>query len=226
MRALCLGVLFVIVGPAGAEEGYPSRPVTFIVPYGPGSGNDVIARILANKVSANWRSTVVVVNRPGATGGVALEATAKAAPDGYTIVIGSTSQIINQHLSKMRYDMVTDFTPVTISGSLPFGVAVLGTFLAKTLTELVAVAKARPGKLNYTGTIGSIAQFIGEMLKSAGNVDIVMIPSKLGTDAEADVLAGRVEVKTASSTTGGLRISGSTNSAWFVRALPMFFCYG
>jgi tripartite-type tricarboxylate transporter receptor subunit TctC len=137
---------------------------------------------------------VVVVNRAGATGGIALEATAKAAPDGYTIVIASTSQIINQHLSSMRYDFLRDFAPVSLSGTLPYAVSVLNSFPAKSLKDLVAMARSSPGKLNYTGTIGSIAHFMGEMLKSGGNIDIVMIPNKLAADAEADVLAGRIEI--------------------------------
>jgi tripartite-type tricarboxylate transporter receptor subunit TctC len=175
-------------------QDYPKRPVSYIVPYGPGSGNDVIARIVARKVSDNWGQPVVVVNRPGATGGIGLELTAKAQPDGHTIVIASTSQIINQHLSKVRYDFLRDFTPVSLSGSMPYAVSVLNTFPAKSLKELVALAKAQPGKFNYTGTVGSIAHFMGDMLKSAANIDIVMIPNKLAAEAEADVLGGRIEI--------------------------------
>ena len=181
------------VGDAHAQ-GYPTKPITLIVPYGPGSGNDVIARILANKMSDNWGNSVVVVNRAGATGAIGLEVTAAAPPDGYTIVIASTSQIINQHLSKVRYDFVRDFAPVTLSGTMPYLFAVPNSFPAKSLKELVAIAKSKPGQLNYTATIGSIAHFMGEMLKSASNIDLVMIPNKLAADAEADVISGRVEI--------------------------------
>lgn len=179
---------------AALAQNYPNRPVTFVVPYGPGSGNDVIARILANRMSESWGNPVVVVNRAGATGAVGLESTANAAPDGYTIVIGSTSQMINQHLSKVRYDMVRDFAPVTFVGSLPYTAAVLSPFPAKSMKDLIAMAKANPGKLNYTGTTGSIPHFMGEMLKLADNVDLMRIPHKLIADAEADVVAGRVEI--------------------------------
>ena len=185
---------FSLTASDARAQGYPNKPITFVVPYGPGSGNDVIARILANKLSENWGNPVMVVNRAGATGAVGLETTAKAAPDGYSIVIASTSQMINQHLSKVRYDMVRDFAPVSLSGTLSYSAAVLASFPAKTLNELVAMAKSNPGKLNYTGTIGSIAHFMGEMLKSAGNIDLVMIPNKLIADAEADVVSGRVEI--------------------------------
>ena len=185
---------FGLANGVACAQAFPTKPITYIVPYGPGSGNDVIARVVAQKITENWGHSVVVVNRAGATGGIALEATAKAAPDGYTIVIASTSQIINQHLSSMRYDFLKDFAPVSLSGNLPYAVSVLNTFPAKSLNDLVAMAKSKPGKLNYTGTIGSIAHFMGEMLKSGGNIDIVMIPNKLAADAEADVLAGRIEI--------------------------------
>ena len=177
-----------------AAQGYPKRPIAYVVPYGPGSGNDVIARIVARKVTDNWGQQVVVVNRPGATGGIGLELTANAQPDGHTMVIASTSQIINQHLSKVRYDFLRDFAPVSLSGTMPYAVVVLNTYPAKSLKDLVAMAKANPGKLNYTGTIGSIAHFMGEMLKSSGNVDIVMVPNKLSSESEVDVLSGRIEI--------------------------------
>jgi tripartite-type tricarboxylate transporter receptor subunit TctC len=162
------------------------------VPYGPGSGNDVIARIVAKKIGDNWGYSIVVVNRAGATGGIALELTANAPADAHAIVIASTSQIINQHLSKVRYDFLRDFTPVALSGSLPYAVSVLKSFPVGSVKELVALARAHPGKMNFTGTVGSIAHFMGEMLKSAGGIDIVMIPNKLA--AEADVLAGGIEI--------------------------------
>ena len=191
--ALSIAGFGMAAGDAHAQ-GYPNKPITLIVPYGPGSGNDVIARILANKMSDNWGNSVVVVNRAGATGAIGLEVTAAAPPDGYTIVIASTSQIINQHLSKVRYDFVRDFAPVTLSGTMPYLFAVPNSFPAKSLKELVAIAKSKPGQLNYTATIGSIAHFMGEMLKSASNIDLVMIPNKLAADAEADVISGRVEI--------------------------------
>jgi tripartite-type tricarboxylate transporter receptor subunit TctC len=198
MRA---GLTMVVAGLAGFAvnvdchaQAHPKRPIAYIVPYGPGSGNDVIARIEARKISENWGRQVVVINRPGATGGIGLEMTARAAPDGHTMVIASTSQIINQHISKVRYDFLRDFSHVSLSGTMAYSIVVLNTFPAKSLKELVAIAKARPGKLNYTGTVGSIAHFMGEMLKSAGGIDIVMISNKLAADAEVDVLAGRIEI--------------------------------
>ena len=178
----------------GHAQAYPRKPITFVVPYGPGSGNDVIARILQRKVTDNWGQGVVVVNRPGATGSIALETTAAAPPDGHTIVIGSSSQIVNQHLSKVRYDFARDFVPVTLSGTSAYAVSVIKTFPANSLKELIALAKAHPGKMNYTGTIGSIAHFMGWLIQRDARIDIVMIPSKLAAEAETDVLAGRIEI--------------------------------
>jgi tripartite-type tricarboxylate transporter receptor subunit TctC len=173
---------------------YPSKPVAFVVPFGPGTGNDIIARILAQKVSESWGQPMVVTNRPGATGGIGLEIAAKAAPDGHTIIIASTSLIINQHLSKARPDIVRDFAPVSLAGTLPYVLVVPEALPARSMKELVAMAKARPGKLNYTATIGGLAHFLGEMLKSAGDVDIVLIPTKLSSESEADILSGRTEI--------------------------------
>lgn len=185
--------LVLAAGNASAQS-YPSKPITFLVPYGPGSGNDVIARILSQKVMENWGHLIVVENRPGAAGSIGLEATAKAAPDGYTFVIASTSQIAFQHASKARYDMARDYAAITLPGSVPNTVAVATSSSAKSLKELVAMAKAAPGKLNYAGQIGGVPQFLGEMLKAAGAIDIAMVPYKTSSDAESDVVAGRVEI--------------------------------
>jgi tripartite-type tricarboxylate transporter receptor subunit TctC len=175
-------------------QAYPSKPISFIVPFGPGSGNDVIARIVAQKVGENWGQPVVVDNRPGASGGIAMEITAKAPADGHTIVIASTSHIVNQFVSKVRYDIVKDFAPVSQTGALPYVVAVTQASPVKSMNDLVAAAKSKPGKMNYAAVPGGVPHFMGEMLKSARGLDIVMIPYKSTTDAEIDVIAGRVEI--------------------------------
>ncbi len=184
---------FSLAGNAHAQN-YPTKPITFVAPFGPGSGNDVIARIVAQKVSENWSQPVVVENRPGASGGIGMETTAKARPDGYTVVIASTSHIVNQFVSKTRYDMLKDFAPVSVTGSMPYVVAVTHASPARSMNELVAIAKSRPGKINYAAVPGGVPHFMGEMLKSARGIDIVMIPYKSTTDAEVDVISGRVEI--------------------------------
>ena len=194
MALLLLPTAFSVLTIEARAQGYPAKPVTFIVPFGPGSGNDVIARIVAQKVSENWSQPVVVENRPGASGGIAMEQTAKARPDGYTVVIASTSHIVNQFVSKTRYDVLKDFAPVSVTGSLPYVVAVTQSSPAKSMNELVAIAKSRPGKINYAAVPGGVPHFMGEMLKSARGLDIMMIPYKSTTDAEVDVISGRVEI--------------------------------
>jgi tripartite-type tricarboxylate transporter receptor subunit TctC len=183
----------LVAGDARAQS-YPNKPIIYIAPFGPGSGNDVIARIVAQKVSENWTQPVVVENRPGASGGIGMEVAAKAPPDGHTIVIASTSHILNQFVSKVRYDIVKDFAPVSLTGSLPYVVAVTNSSPVKSMNELIAIAKSSPGKINYAAIIGGVPHFMGEMLKSARGLDIVMIPYKSTTDAEVDVISGRVEI--------------------------------
>jgi tripartite-type tricarboxylate transporter receptor subunit TctC len=164
------------------------------VPYGPGTGNDVIARILSNKVTENSGHAIVVDNRPGAAGAIGTDLAARAAPDGHTIMIASTSQILNAFISKVNYDMLRDFAPVIVPGTLPYVLAVPNASPAKSVKELVAFAKSRPGKVNYAGTFGSVAHFMGEMLKSAGGIDIALITYKSTADAVPDVLANRVDI--------------------------------
>ena len=176
-------------------QSYPNKPITFIVPFGPGTGNDVVARIIAQKVGENGTVQMVVDNRPGASGTIALELTAKSPPNGYTIVIASTSQILAQFVAKVRFDILKDFAPVSVAGSLPYVMAVASSSPIKSVDELVARAKARPGKLSYSGgMVGGVPHFMGVMLLSARNIDMVMVPYKSTTDAQADVFAGRVEV--------------------------------
>jgi tripartite-type tricarboxylate transporter receptor subunit TctC len=185
-----------------AAQGYPNKPISFIVPYGPGTGNDVIARLISQKVGENWGHSMVVENRPGAAGAIATEFTAKAAPDGYTIIIASTSQILNQYITKVRYDVLKDFAPVNVPGVLPYLLAVSPASPAKSIKDLVALAKSQPGKFNYAGTFGSVSHFMGEMLKSAGGVDIALITYKSTSDATTDILANRVQIWFTTMATG------------------------
>jgi tripartite-type tricarboxylate transporter receptor subunit TctC len=175
-------------------QGYPNKPVTIVVPYGPGSGNDVIARIIAQKVGENWSQPMVVDNRPGANGGIGAEIVAKAPPDGYTVLIGSSSTIVNQYVSKdVRYDVAKDFAPVGFSGSLHNVLAVHDALPAKSLKELVALARSRPGQLNYAASSAG-THLMGEVLKSAAGIDFAIIDYKLTTTGAMDVASGRVQI--------------------------------
>jgi tripartite-type tricarboxylate transporter receptor subunit TctC len=192
--ALMLPAALGLAASDATAQAFPSKPISFIVPYGPGTGNDVIARLIAQKASETLSRPMVVENRAGASGAIGTEAAAKAPADGHTLLMASTSQILNQFVSKVRYDMLKDFTPVTAPGSLPYVLAVPEALPAKSVKELVALAKSRPGKVNYAGSYGSLSHFMGEMLKSAGGVDIALIAYKSTPDAVADVLGNRVEI--------------------------------
>jgi tripartite-type tricarboxylate transporter receptor subunit TctC len=185
---------FALAAGDARAQGYPNKPITIVVPYGPGSGNDVIARIIAQKVSESWGNPMVIDNRPGAAGGIGAEMVAKAPPDGYTILIASSSTILNQYVSKeVRYDVVKDFAPVAFSGSLHNVLAVPNSLPAKSLKELVALAKSKPGQLNFAASsVGT--HFMGEVLKSAAGIDFVIVDYKLTTTGLTDVASGRVQI--------------------------------
>ena len=186
--------LSLLTGGLACAQSFPSRPITIIVPYGPGSGNDVIARELAQKLTDIMGTSVVVENKAGATGNIATDYVAQSKPDGYTVLLTSTSGIINQITSNVRTDMPKDFDPVGFAGMLPYVLAVHPSFPANTVAELVALAKKEPGKLNFNGPVGSMSDFLGSMLMSTAGVDLVMVPYKSTSDAQVDVLARRIEL--------------------------------
>lgn len=181
---------------------FPIKPIAFIVPYGPGSGNDLIARVIAQKVGDSMGHALVVENRSGAAGAIGTELTAKAPPDGHTIMIASTSQTINPHVQKVNYDLLKDFAPVIVPATLPYVLAVATASPAKSIKELVALCKANPGKFSYAGTYASASHFMGEMLKSAGQIDISLVSYKSTSDAVADVIANRVGIWFTTTATG------------------------
>src|SRR5688572_15233456 len=118
--ALMLPTAFGLAAGSASAQTFPSKPIAFIVPYGPGTGNDVIARLISQKVSETWSRPMVVENRAGASGAIGTEVAAKAPADGHTLLMASTSQILNPLISKVRYDILKDLTPVTSPGSLPY----------------------------------------------------------------------------------------------------------
>jgi tripartite-type tricarboxylate transporter receptor subunit TctC len=200
--ALIAAVFGLAVGGAMAQS-YPNKPVTFVVPFPPGSGNDVIARIIGEKLTASLGQPVVVENRLGAGGSIAAEMVAKAAPDGHTIFIASTSHAINAHVIKVSYDLIKDFAPVILVGTLPYVLVVPVSVPAKSIKELVALAKSKAGELNYASSgTGSTPHLLGEMLKMAGGVDIVHVPYKGTPQALSDLLGGRVQILFTTMATG------------------------
>lgn len=192
---VCAAVLLGInaVGTAGAQ-GYPVRAVRVIVPFAPGGGTDILTRMIAPRVSEILGQQLVVDNRPGASSQIGTELVARAAPDGYTILHTDTSFSSNPSLySKLPYDPVRDFAPVSVLASAPVVLIVHPSVPVKTLKELIALAKARPGELNFaSGGAGSATHLGVELFKSAARIDLVHIPYKGSGPAAAAVVGGQV----------------------------------
>jgi tripartite-type tricarboxylate transporter receptor subunit TctC len=197
MRSLfrCLAVCLALAATAANAETYPARPITIVVPFAPGSGTDSIARIIGQYLSVALNQSVVIENKVGASGVLAATYVARAAPDGYTLLMATNStHSANPYLFKsLGYDPVKDFAPVARAGSYVFMLVINPDVPAKTLPELIAYAKANPGKLTYASgnTTGIVA---GETLKARGGVDILHIPYKSTPPALNDVIGGRVSM--------------------------------
>lgn len=192
--ALCACFSFAA---AAQADNYPSRSIRIVVPFPPGGATDAAARLVATKMSEKWGQPVVIDNRAGAGGNVGSDIVAKSAPDGYTLVMGVTgSHAINISLySKMPYDPVADFVAISQVAVVPNVVVVHPSVPARTLAELVALAKREPGKLNYASLGNGTAAHLGmELLKSAAGIDITHVPYKGSAPAVTDLLAGQVQV--------------------------------
>jgi tripartite-type tricarboxylate transporter receptor subunit TctC len=176
---------------AQAPQTYPSKPIRIIV----GPGPDSLARLLGQKLTEAWGQPVLVEQRGGGGGTISAEAVAKAAPDGYTLLLATGTHAINPLLYKTAYDIVRDFEPVTLLGSTPFVLAVHPSLPANSVAELIALAKARPGKLNYgSGGNGTPPHLAAELFKSMAGIDIVHVPYKTVAAAITDLIAGELQV--------------------------------
>ena len=181
---------------AAAQSAYPSRPIRLIVPSAPGGGTDFTARTLAQKLTDSLGQTVIVDNRAGAAGNIGVEIAAKSGPDGYTLVMPITSFSINPHLySKLPFDTVKDFSPIVLASSAPLFLVITPSVPAKSVGELINVAKAKPGQLNYANSgNGTTAHLAGELFKKMAGVNLVSVPYKGGGPAVIDLIAGRVQI--------------------------------
>lgn len=180
-----------------AQTAFPSKPVKIIVPSAPGDGSDLLARMLAQKLSERWAQPVTVENRPGAGGVVGTEAAAKSAPDGYTVILGNAgSHAINQALyPKLPYDVTRDFAPISLVGSAPNVFVVNPGVPANTVAEFIALAKKEPGKYAFaSGGNGSSAHLNGEMLKAFAGIEMTHVPYKGANPAITDVIGGQVQL--------------------------------
>ncbi|HTS22072.1 MAG TPA: tripartite tricarboxylate transporter substrate binding protein [Casimicrobiaceae bacterium] len=200
LRAFVLGLVLALACafPAAAQDAkdYPSKPIRFIVPYPPAGGTDVVARILSDPLAAALGQPIIIDNRGGAAGNLGTDIAAKSAPDGYTVLFTLSSHTINPKLyEKLPFDVERDFVPISLAALSPQILVANPSVPVSNVRELIALAKAEPGKLNFasvgTGSPGHIA---GELFKLKTGVDMVHVPYKGGGPAVTDTLGGQVQL--------------------------------
>ena len=197
-RALFILIAMALLAPVVmAQQAYPNKPIRIIVPYPPGGTADIIGRTIAEKLGVIWGQSVIVENRAGAGGTIGVDAVAKAAPDGYTMVLGVTGPLtiapsINAQLA---YDPLRDLVPITLVAAVPSLIAIHPSVPARDLKELIALAKSQPGKLTFASAgTGTSVHIAGELFKSMAGVDIIHVPYKGGAPALNDLLGGQVSM--------------------------------
>jgi tripartite-type tricarboxylate transporter receptor subunit TctC len=191
-----LGACALIAGAASGQQ-YPNKAVRLVVPMAPGGGNDTIARMIGQKVGANLKQQIAVDNRAGAGGLIGAEIVAKAPPDGYTLLLGNVAvmTIIPNVQKKMPYDSLKDFDPVSLIASAPLLVVVHPSVPARTVKQLIALAKAKPDSLNFASNgVGSSTQLATEMFKMMTGTKMIHVPYKGLTPAMTDLISGQVQL--------------------------------
>lgn len=190
-------LLAVLLAPAVSAQEFPSRPVRFMIPLAPGGGADITVRAVAQKLSGIWGQSVVVDNRPGGTGAIGLETAARSQPDGYTITMISGTHTARRatHRGKLPYDLVKDFAPVTQMTRQSYVLVLHPSVAAKSISELITLAKARPGGLTYgSAGQGSLQHLAGALLATSTGTNLLHVAYKGGGPALADVLAGQISM--------------------------------
>ena len=192
-----------LISPTLHADSYPSKPITLVAVFGPGSASDTICRVIAQPLSAALNESVIVENRPGANGALAAQYVARSAPDGYTLLMGTNSPLsaVPFMMKSPPYDAVKDFTPITRVGSFTLMLVINPSIPAKSMKELIDYAKANPGKLSFASanTSGIVA---GETLKHWAEIDMLHVPYKSPPPALQDLVAGRVSMMFTDLTTG------------------------
>jgi tripartite-type tricarboxylate transporter receptor subunit TctC len=197
LRFVCMAAVAVLVPAAAAAQDFPSKPIRLIVPFPPGGPNDLIARVVGQKMSELLKQQVVIDNRGGAGGALGTDVVAKAPPDGYTIAISSSGAlaISISMQEKIPYDTLKHLKPITLVATVPELLVAATSLPAKDLTELIALARAKPGTLNYASSgPGGMPHLAGELLKVAAKIDIVHVPYKGAAPAVNDLLGQQVQM--------------------------------
>jgi tripartite-type tricarboxylate transporter receptor subunit TctC len=196
-KILMLALMCVASIDAYAQASFPGKPIRLVVPYPPGGGTDTIGRPLAQRLTENLKQQVIVDNRGGAGGNIGMEVVAKSPPDGYTLVLALTAQLaVNPSLfKKLPYDPIKDFEPVSLLATGPYILVVHPSLPAKSVKELIALTRARPGQLSYASSgNGSGGHLAAALLESMANIKMLHVPYKGGGPALVDLLAGNVQV--------------------------------
>ena len=218
--AIAMGIASLMAAPLAAAE-YPDKPIKLIIPFPPGGGTDIVGRVVADKLTAlGWK--LVVENKPGAGGTVGMDAAAKSRPDGYTMVLGQTSNlsIAPSLMASLPYDPIKAFTPITLVDESPLTILVSASSPIKTLGDLVAAAKAQPGKLLFASPgNATVSHLTGELLQRAAGIKFTHVPYKGMAQALPDVISGRatffitsVETAMPQVKSGQLRVIATTGA--------------
>jgi tripartite-type tricarboxylate transporter receptor subunit TctC len=197
MMKILFALLLALAPFAAAADTYPSKPIRVIVPFAPGGGTDNLVRLISGDLATSLGQQIVVDNRPGGASMIGTDMVAKAAPDGYTVLVSDSSFLVNPGLQKsIQYDTLRDFTGVTMLAAAPVILVTHPSVPAKNLQELLALAKQKPGSLNYaSGGTGASTHLAGELLKLVAGVDIVHVPYKGTGPAMIDLLGGVVHMQ-------------------------------
>ena len=191
-RAMLAAMLAV---PAAQAQEWPSRPIRFIVPYPPGGPTDILGRVAAQVLTQRLPQPVVVENRAGAAGAIGAEAVARSAPDGGTFLVNASAHVIVPHMQKLPFDAVADFAPVTRIAAVPLILVVTPTLPVRSVGDLIALAKAEPGRLSYASSSnGGAPHLAGELFKQMAGVDLQHVPYRGSGQALPDLVAGNVQV--------------------------------
>ena len=194
-RSLLVASSAAMLGSAALAQNYPARPVKIVVPFPPGGSNDIVARVIAQKLTERSGQTFIVENRAGAGGNIGAEAVATAEPDGYTLLLAAPPPLtVNAALYKnLKFDPAKAFAPVSLVATVPIVLAVHPSVGVKNVAELLALAKAKPGTLNFGSSgNGSTNHLAGELLKSMARIDLVHVPYKGAAPAMNDLVAGHI----------------------------------
>jgi tripartite-type tricarboxylate transporter receptor subunit TctC len=194
--ALAAALSLLLIPGSVAAQDFPSKPIKMIVPFPPGGPNDIIARVVGQRMTELTKQPIIIENRSGQAGVLGTDAVAKAAPDGYTIgIVSASALVINPWMEKTPYDVNKDIAPITLNVTVPEMLVVASNVPAKNMAELIALAKAQPGKLNFASAgIGGLPHLAGELFKLTAKIDIVHVPYRGAAPAINDLLGQQVEM--------------------------------